>query len=154
MFVFRHGSRHLQPVARSFTTSVRRTHASKIRIPFAPPPVPVIESCPVPTCQCRESPSGLDIERESNINGSMASYGEQVLISTGREDWKSKIEDEEDAVLVRQLKKFLLRNGKYADVCGQDYCCSRCTAKADGVSLAISQCDDNQFFFQALKGNS
>ena len=50
------------------------------------------------------------------LNGSMAAYAEQILISTGREDWKSKIEDEDEGVLVRQLKGFLGRNGKYSDV--------------------------------------
>ncbi|CAK4034707.1 Hypothetical predicted protein [Lecanosticta acicola] len=115
MFIFRHGGRRAAQLATQPIIRTQRRYASKIEIPFTPPPVPVIESCPVPTCQCRETPAGLDIERESNINGSMAAYGEQVLISTGRDDWKSKIEEEEDAVLVRQLKKFLLRNGKYAD---------------------------------------
>ena len=61
-------------------------------------------------------PEGLDIEREQNINGSMAAYAEQVLIASGKADWKGKIEDEKDAVLVRQLKSFLGRGGKYSDV--------------------------------------
>jgi hypothetical protein len=76
----------------------------------------VLESCPVPTCQCRENPPDLEIERETSLNGTMAMYAEQVLISTGREDWKSKIEEEDKGVLVRQLKKYLLRGGKYSDV--------------------------------------
>jgi hypothetical protein len=46
----------------------------------------------------------------------MASYAEHVLISTGRDDWKSKIEDEDEGVLVRKMKKLLLKNGKYSDV--------------------------------------
>ena len=62
-------------------------------------------------------PAGLDIEKEQNINGSMASYAEQVLISTGRNDWKSRIEEEEEGVLVKQLKSFLGRGGEYMDVC-------------------------------------
>jgi len=63
-------------------------------------------------------PDGLDIEQEQNINGSMAAYAEQVLISTGRDDWKSKIEDEEEtseSELVRQLKGLMGRTGKYSD---------------------------------------
>ncbi|KXS96008.1 hypothetical protein AC578_3911 [Pseudocercospora eumusae] len=115
MFIFRHGGREAALAIRYTRPIVQRRCASRIEIPFTPPPVPVIDSCPAPTCQCRESPSGLDIERESNINGSMASYAEQVLICTGKNDWKSRIEDEEDAVLVRQLKGFLTRGGKYAD---------------------------------------
>lgn len=46
----------------------------------------------------------------------MASYAEQVLISTGKEDWTSRIEDEEDGAFLRQLKGFLGRNGKYSNV--------------------------------------
>ena len=61
-------------------------------------------------------PEGLDIEREQNLNSSMAAYAEQVLISTGRNDWKSRIEEEDEGVLVKQLKGFLGRGGKYSDV--------------------------------------
>lgn len=96
--------------------AAQRAYASRIDLPFTPPPFPVIEACPIPTCQCREMPEGLDIEREQNISGSMASYAEQVLVCTGRNDWKSKIEDEDEAVLVKQLKSFLGRGGKYSDV--------------------------------------
>jgi hypothetical protein len=69
----------------------------------------------------------------------MASYAQQVLISTGKDDWKSKIEDEEDAVLVRQLKKFLTRGGKYVDVRGRslDFVCP--LSDADRYSIALQQ---------------
>ncbi|KAK5703220.1 Altered inheritance of mitochondria protein 32 [Elasticomyces elasticus] len=117
MFVFRHGGR--RAVASSLpSTLAQRSFASRIDIPFTPPPVPVIEQCPSPTCQCRESPAGLDIEREQNINGSMPMYAEQVLISTGRSDWPSKIDEDEseDSALVKKLRDLMLRNGKYSDV--------------------------------------
>lgn len=45
----------------------------------------------------------------------MAAYAEQVLISTGRSDWKSNIEEDQYSVLVKQLRKFLGRGGKYSD---------------------------------------
>ncbi|KAF1353091.1 Sucrase/ferredoxin-like-domain-containing protein [Delphinella strobiligena] len=95
----------------------QQRHASRVaaRISFTPPPFPTIDSCPAPTCQCREMPEGLDIEREQALNGSIAAYAEQVLISTGKADWTSKIEDENDAVFLRQMKKFMTRNGKYSD---------------------------------------
>lgn len=96
----------------------RRTFASRIDIPFTPSPVPVIENCPVPTCPCSAAPDGLQIEREQNINGSMAAYAEQVLLCTGRSDWASRIETEEnaDGEIVRQLKSFLGPGGKFSDV--------------------------------------
>lgn len=46
----------------------------------------------------------------------MPTYAEQVLISTGKDDWTSRIEDDEGSALVRQIKNFLGRNGKYSDV--------------------------------------
>jgi len=120
MQALRLGSRRAAQLSRSAAarpaTLARRSYASRIDIPFAPPPVPTIESCPAPTCQCRETPPGLDIEREQGINGSMPTYAEQVLISTGKDDWTSRIEDDEGSELVRQIKNFLGRNGKYSDV--------------------------------------
>lgn len=120
MQAFRLGSRRVAQLPRSAAarpaTLARRSYASRIDVPFAPPPVPTIESCPAPTCQCRETPPGLDIEREQGINGSMPTYAEQVLISTGKDDWTSRIEDDEGSALVRQIKNFLGRNGKYSDV--------------------------------------
>lgn len=113
MFIFRHGGRR---AAHAGLRVANRRHASRIDIPMAPPPFPIIEGCPAPTCQCREMPTGLDIEREQNLNGSIASYAEQVLISTGRSDWKSRIEEEDEGVLVKQLKTCLGRGGKYSDV--------------------------------------
>ncbi len=124
MFVFRHGGRRaitsILPFIPRTSTLAKRCYASRIDVPFTPPPVPVIDQCPSPTCQCRESPPGLDIEREQDLNGSMPTYAEQVLISTGRSNWPSKIDEDEgeDSALVRQLRKNLLRDGKYSDVSG------------------------------------
>lgn len=119
MYAFQHGIRRTA-VTRAARLHIppQRQYASRIELPFQPPPFPVIDSCPSPTCQCRETPPGLDIEREQSLNGSMAAYAEQVLISTGQSDWKSKIEDEEDGVLLRQMKRLLGRGGKYSNVRG------------------------------------
>ncbi|KAF2218749.1 Sucrase/ferredoxin-like-domain-containing protein [Elsinoe ampelina] len=115
MFIFKHGCRRsaicpLRPRISAFP----RREASRISIP-TPPPFPVVDSCPNPTCQCQETPAGLEIDQDAPLNGTTAAYAEQVLISTGKTDWKSRIEDDEDAVLVKQLKKFLGRGGKYSD---------------------------------------
>lgn len=45
----------------------------------------------------------------------MAVYAEQVLVSTGRDDWKSRIEEEDEADFVRELKGLLGRGGKFCD---------------------------------------
>lgn len=83
-------------------------------------PFPVVATCPSPTCQCRPTPEGLDIDHKQPLNGTMAAYSEHVVISTGRIDWAGRIEDEVDegqVVLVRELKRLLGQHGKYSDVC-------------------------------------
>jgi hypothetical protein len=50
------------------------------------------------------------------LNGSIGTYAEQVLIATGRSDWKSRINEDEDAVFLRRLEGLLRRGGKYSDV--------------------------------------
>lgn len=49
----------------------------------------------------------------------MAPYTEQVLLCTGKDDWTSRIEDEESASgdFVRGLKGEIGRGGKGFDVC-------------------------------------
>lgn len=110
------------PTGRVFQCSLQHTlrrQASRIAIPFAQPSFPTVPTCPSPTCQCRDTPSNLEIDRETSLNGSIGTYAEQLLISTGRSDWKSRIEDDEDAKLLKQLKGLLGRGGKYSDVCRQ-----------------------------------
>ncbi|OQN98680.1 hypothetical protein B0A48_15346 [Cryoendolithus antarcticus] len=45
----------------------------------------------------------------------MPAHAEQILISTGRDDWSSKIEDEPEGEVVREIKKLLGRGGKMSD---------------------------------------
>lgn len=71
-------------------------------------------------------PEGLEIDRSKPLNGTMASYAEQVLICTGKLDWTSRIEDENDGDnLAADLKELLGRGGIYSDV-GEDFflCCN------------------------------
>jgi hypothetical protein len=80
----------------------------------------------------------------------MASYAQQLLICTGKDDWTSKIEDEDDAVLVRALKGFLTRGGKYVDVRnGKSATSWFLVVEADYSLIAVSQHHDFQFFFPA-----
>jgi hypothetical protein len=126
------------------STRVKCRYASRIEIPFQPPPVPVIESCPVPTCQCRQMPEGLQIEQEQNINGSMPAYAQQVLVSTGRNNWASKIEDDEGNPVARRLKSFLGRGGKYSNV-RATVCILTLRQRRTNRKIAISQCHHHQF---------
>lgn len=84
----------------------------------------------------------------------MAAYAEQVLICTGKEDWKSRIEDEEDAVLVNQLKKNLTRGGKFVDVRGREnmyWMCDLDQMTDEVVYVAISQHFDHKLLFPTFE---
>lgn len=129
-----------QPASRTTFSAAeaRRAFASK------QPPLPSVPTCPSPTCQCADMPAmpeGLEIDYKSNINGVIAGYAEQVLICTGKDDWLSKIEDENSGDnLAADLKELFGRGGKYSDVsinallelCLQEY-------EIANIILAISQ---------------
>ena len=66
-------------------------------------------------------PSGLDIDHEKPLSGTMPPYAQHVVIRTGRNDWSSKIEDEPGVNFARELKMLVGRSGKFHDVCGYTY---------------------------------
>ncbi|KAI5918944.1 Sucraseferredoxin-like protein [Camillea tinctor] len=78
-----------------------------------------VPSCPSPTCACAETPEmpeGLPIDYEGKLNGLVASYAEQVLICTGKDDWASRIEEENSGDnLAADLKELIGRGGVYSD---------------------------------------
>lgn len=102
--------------------TIRASSSATSRNTSASAPFPTASRCPSPTCACAETPSGLDIDREKNLNGSMAPYAQHVVISTGKSDWTSRIEDDGQGIpwgdFGRQLKAMLGRGGKYSDVRG------------------------------------
>ncbi|KAF2755646.1 hypothetical protein EJ05DRAFT_513131 [Pseudovirgaria hyperparasitica] len=95
-------------------SAYRRVTSGRVRI-NVPSAYPVVENCPVNTCECRAMPSGLDIDQEKPLGGTMPGYSEQILISTGTNEWGSRIEEDENASFIRDLKSFLTRGGKYMD---------------------------------------
>lgn len=82
------------------------------------PPFPITPLCPSPTCACALTPTDLDIDREGALRGTVPAYAQHVLISTGREDWASRITDDDDphAALTRVLKGELGLGGRFHDV--------------------------------------
>lgn len=79
--------------------------------------VPHVDKCPEPVCPCEPAPD-LDIDREGRLRGAFAPYSEQVLVCTGRDDWVSKVEDEErfGGDVIRGLKEGFGLGGKFRDV--------------------------------------
>ncbi|KAH0542421.1 hypothetical protein FGG08_003176 [Glutinoglossum americanum] len=56
------------------------------------------------------------IDHERPLSNTMAAYVQQVLISTGKDDWTSRIEEDEEAgELVRGLRRLLGKGGALAD---------------------------------------
>ena len=79
----------------------------------------VIDRCPPSTCTCQPTPQGLEIDRVSKLNGTIAPYSQHVLVSTGQRDWKSRIEDEHATgqwgPFLARLKKEFGRKGRFHD---------------------------------------
>jgi hypothetical protein len=105
-----------------WTSQYRSASRATYTVPIAQPElekhwhISTLDECPSPTCQCRETPEGLDIDRETKLNGTMPAYAEQVIISTGRTDWRSRIQEDDDSAFVNQLAKFTGPKGKFSDV--------------------------------------
>ncbi|EHK41828.1 hypothetical protein TRIATDRAFT_250955 [Trichoderma atroviride IMI 206040] len=61
-------------------------------------------------------PDGLEIDHQNPLKGVMAGYSEHVVVCTGKDDWLSKIEDENSGDnLAADLKELFGRGGKYTD---------------------------------------
>ncbi|EFX03927.1 sucrose cleavage family protein [Grosmannia clavigera kw1407] len=93
--------------------------SGRARRPPPPPPFPVVDSCPEATCTCEampELPAELPIDHESRLNGLISAYNEQVIVCTGKDDWPSRIEDDNSGDnLAADLKELFGRGGKYSD---------------------------------------
>jgi hypothetical protein len=62
-------------------------------------------------------PEGLAIDHKTKLNGLISNYAQQVLICTGKDDWPSKIEEDNSGDnLAADLKELIGRGGVYNDV--------------------------------------
>ncbi|KAI1391447.1 FMI1 protein [Hypoxylon trugodes] len=93
----------------STTTTIITTRRSLNTVP----------TCPEPTCNCADTPSmpwGQGIDKNGNLNGLIAAYAQQVLICTGKDDWASRIEEDNSGDnLAADLKELVGRGGVYSD---------------------------------------
>ncbi|KAF6841651.1 Altered inheritance of mitochondria protein 32 [Colletotrichum plurivorum] len=105
-------------------TAIRPSSSSSSSRPSSrppPPPLPfeLVPTCPSPTCECAatpEMPEGLPIDHKSPLNGVVSAYAEQVLVCTGKDDWVSRIEEEDGGDnLAADLKELFGRGGTYSD---------------------------------------
>ncbi|RDW94316.1 hypothetical protein BP5796_00079 [Coleophoma crateriformis] len=110
----------LRPFLRvSRSVSPRFATTFIVKRTLSTPPFPTVPQCPSPTCACAatpELPAGLPIEHNKPLNGTMAAYAEQVLVCTGKDDWLSRIEDENSGDnLAADIKELMGRGGTYSD---------------------------------------
>ncbi|CAG8976969.1 hypothetical protein HYALB_00010951 [Hymenoscyphus albidus] len=113
-------SRHLNRTrGRVATLIYKNVHGHRpLTFRHVPPPFPTTPKCPSPSCPCAETPNlpDLPIDHKANLNGTMAPYDEHVLICTGKDDWMSRVEEENSGDnLAADLKELLGRGGIYAD---------------------------------------
>lgn len=97
-------------------------------------------TCPSPTCDCVPMPPDLDIDRESPLANTMPHYAEQVIVCSGKEDWPSRIEDEEGGVgkFVRGMRSALgMGKGQCGalDVCLIFYFCLVETRRRENTKI-------------------
>ncbi|KXJ93267.1 Sucraseferredoxin-like protein [Microdochium bolleyi] len=94
------------------------------RIPAAPTPavrrrLNTITTCPEPTCECSdtpEMPEGLPIDHEGKLNGLISNYAQHVLVCTGKDDWTSRIEEDNGGDnLAADLRELIGRGGVFSD---------------------------------------
>jgi len=80
--------------------------------------IPYTATCPSPTCECAATPPDLDIDRKTPLLNTMATYSEQVVFCTGKEDWASNIEQEEGSTgeFVKGLKGVIGKGSPAFDV--------------------------------------
>lgn len=102
--------------ARPALAAPRRALATK----KTAPPFPTTPTCPPPTCACAptpELPPGLEIDREAPLNGLISNYAQHVLVCTGKDDWPSRIEEDNGGDnLAADLRELVGRGGKFSDV--------------------------------------
>ena len=136
----------------SIRTSIARRPPPNYGLLFtARPPlyhrcIHTVRRCPPATCSCRETPLGLDIDYQKPLGGTVPSYAQHVVVSTGRSNWPSKIEDDTELPLVTALKTKLGRDGKFSNVslpmgsAGQTSPISLCPEKIVCIVHAGGEC--------------
>ena len=103
-------------VSNTRRSSVFRKHYSTSPDPFAR--LPIIQKCP--DCNLEgvcSQPEGLDIDHDRSLANTTPFHQRHLLVSTGKNDWSSKIENEPGyGAIARLLKEDLGPKGPYHKV--------------------------------------
>ncbi|KAK4138626.1 Sucraseferredoxin-like protein [Trichocladium antarcticum] len=80
---------------------------------------PTTPTCPAPTCACAptpELPPGLPIDHKAPLHGLISNYAQHVLVCTAKDDWPSRIVDDNGGDnLAADLSELVGRGGKFSD---------------------------------------
>ncbi|KAH8888746.1 hypothetical protein GQ53DRAFT_748654 [Thozetella sp. PMI_491] len=99
----------------AFAAAQRRIASSKAKAPA----FPTVQACPSPTCDCAatpDMPDGFEIDHKTLLNGLISSFAQQVLVCTGKDDWPSRIEEDNSGDnLAADLRELVGRGGVYND---------------------------------------
>lgn len=77
---------------------------------------PVAPCCPPGRGCYAQTPSDIGIDTKKPLSGTVPPYTQHVVISTGRDDWASRIESEQGSNLARDLKELLGPKGEFHNV--------------------------------------
>ncbi|KAK4127499.1 hypothetical protein N657DRAFT_661605 [Parathielavia appendiculata] len=85
----------------------------------ASPPFPTTPVCPAPSCPCAPTPDlpeDLPIDHRAPLNGLISNYAQHVLVCTGKDDWPSRIEEDNSGDnLAADLRELVGPKGKFND---------------------------------------
>ena len=74
-------------------------------------------TCPPPTCACAATPD-LEIDHVKPLINTVPRHSKHLVVHTGRNDWASRIEDDEERPnIAKELKALLGPKGKFYEVC-------------------------------------
>ena len=74
-------------------------------------------TCPTSTCACAATPD-LEIDRVKSLKNTVPRHSKHLVVHTGRDDWASRIEDDEEKPnIAKELKALLGPRGEFYEVC-------------------------------------
>lgn len=95
-------SRSIRQYTRTWPQYTQHRHYAKRETPT----LPTVELCPEPSCECRPTPEGLDIDHVSPMTKPY--YDEHVIISTGTSGWSSRLDEDTDTGAAYQALRYFL----------------------------------------------
>lgn len=106
--------RPMSPCIRTFKPLYRRPQSQRPTGHLRPlstkpqpqsPTIPVRPTCPPPACPCTSTtPPELEIDRTSPLLHTAPAYAHHVVVNTGKADWASRIQDEEEGGMGNVVK--------------------------------------------------